>query len=603
MARRSLRDALGSADAARFVGREAERRVIDELFSPATQRRILYVHGPGGIGKSALVRAAARSAAEQGYRVEALGTRGDFRQVDERVDELVTTLEGPCCIIVDEVDLLGSELGAIRDRLLDGLAEDARLVLAGRLPPDASWRLDGIDAAFVDLAVAPLTDDDALLLLQANGVDPRRANDLVAWAHGSPLALTVAALSPDGPVGAPESATLESRLTTWIAGSSRLDVDDEVLEVAALAPVVDARIIAAALPSRPTRDAMARLAALPVVESLGNRAVLHPVLARAVEARLAEQAPERHRILRRRIVEHLGARARLGDIAALIEMSQFVTDPKLRQAISNRPSRTLFTDVPAPGEFTSFAARQGFADESDWPELSAWAETAAAYSLVARQTDRTPVMFGLFARADRVPELGPITASLRASVERSEVDPVRSFVGMVCFADVSEQLRADAARLGSGALMHLHRVPDMQAILLHFPSPDRRPIEALSALAAPLHAGLARSVAISDFRPEGAVGFVESVVLGELGFPSRPADLAALLTIDDDPARYAALTTRLDRIFDDSPTDRRLRAVAELAHLGPRRRVEEHLEALHVSRRTWFRLLREARERILDTDR
>ena len=51
--------------------------------------------------------------------------------------------------------------------------------------------------------------------------------------------------------------------------------------------------------------------------------------------------------------------------------------------------------------------------------------------------------------------------------------------------------------------------------------------------------------------------------------------------------------------FAATPEDQRLRLVIELTHLHPRRSERECLEALHVSRSTWFRLLRKARERVL----
>jgi len=112
-----------------------------------------------------------------------------------------------------------------------------------------------------------------------------------------------------------------------------------------------------------------------------------------------------------------------------------------------------------------------------------------------------------------------------------------------------------------------------------------------------------REVTVSDFRPLGAAGFVESIVLAELGAAPRSADHERLLADDDDPIRQAALRSRLDDVFDDSPGDRRLREVIELAHLGPRPSEQECLDRLHVSRRTWFRLLRTARERVVDPSR
>lgn len=600
MVTRTLRDTVADADDARFVGRSAERRVVADLFDDATPSRILYVYGPGGIGKSTLVRHAAREAKRSGFHVDMLDTRVGSQGLEASLGRFGEDQCDPRCVVLDEADLLGSELEIVRDRLVDELSASARIIFAGRRPPAPSWRTDGLDSVLVDLALLPLPEDEADQLLDAHGVEHGRIAEIIAWAQGSPLALTVAALTPPGPQTAPIDQTLEARLTSWLAGSSSLGVATDVLDVAAVAPVVDARLIAAALPGRATRDAMTRLTALPVVEMLGDRAVLHPVLASVITSRLAARTPERYRSLKKRIVEHLGARARLGDMTALIELSQFISDGPMRRAISNHPSPSLFTDVPGPGELVDFAADQGFDQGPDWSELFEFQSHGAPYRLVVRRSDRSIVLYGSFARGDAIAPVGAVTRSLDEAMASAGVDPARTFVGVVCFADASTALRGDAARLGTGALMHLHGIPDMQAVLIHFPQPDRRPLEIVSALSGPLHADLQRPVAISDYRPDGAVGFVEAVVLAELGFSAPPGDLAGLLALDADPDRQARLHARLDVVFDESEADQRLRKVIELVHLGPRQSEREALESIHVSRRTWFRLLRQARERVLD---
>ena len=56
MTTRSLRDLAAVADAERFVGRDAELQVAADVLSDASPSRLLFVHGPGGIGKSAMLR-------------------------------------------------------------------------------------------------------------------------------------------------------------------------------------------------------------------------------------------------------------------------------------------------------------------------------------------------------------------------------------------------------------------------------------------------------------------------------------------------------------------------------------------------------------------
>jgi len=51
-------------------------------------------------------------------------------------------------------------------------------------------------------------------------------------------------------------------------------------------------------------------------------------------------------------------------------------------------------------------------------------------------------------------------------------------------------------------------------------------------------------------------------------------------------------------VFGDDHDEVRLRRAIELVHLGERADEATCLEELHVSRRTWFRLLQAARERV-----
>ena len=295
----SLRDTVAAADADRFVGRSEQLRAFDELLAADTAHRVLFVHGTGGVGKSALLRAMQRRCAHRGLPAVAIDGRSPVETVFAAI---AAAAQAPVVVFIDEADALGAALPAVRDRLLDDLASTSRVVLAGRHRPDPSWRENGLDVILREAAVPPLAEDDADRLLALRGVAPDRRPEILRFAQGSPLALTVAsapaATGPGAGAGSAASAPaalgsgeLEERLTAWLTGRERLDTDAELIEVAAIAPLVDARLLAAALPGRPTREAIATLAGLAVTERVGGRVALHGVLAAAVRARLRESAP------------------------------------------------------------------------------------------------------------------------------------------------------------------------------------------------------------------------------------------------------------------------------------------------------------------------
>lgn len=295
----SLRDTVAAADADRFVGRGEQLRAFDELLAAGTAHRVLFVHGAGGVGKSALLRAMQRRCAHRGLPAVAIDGRSPVETVFAAI---AAAAQAPVVVFIDEADALGAALPAVRDRLLDDLASTSRVVLAGRHRPDPSWRENGLDVILREAAVPPLAEDDADRLLALRGVAPDRRPEILRFAQGSPLALTVAsapaATGPGAGAGSAASAPaalgsgeLEERLTAWLTGRERLDTDAELIEVAAIAPLVDAGLLAAALPGRPTREAIATLAGLAVTERVGGRVALHGVLAAAVRARLRESAP------------------------------------------------------------------------------------------------------------------------------------------------------------------------------------------------------------------------------------------------------------------------------------------------------------------------
>lgn len=355
----SLRDTVAAADADRFVGRSEQLRAFDELLAADTAHRVLFVHGAGGVGKSALLRAMQRRCAHRGLRAVAIDGRSPVETVFAAI---AAAAQAPVVVFIDEADALGAALPAVRDRLLDDLVSTSRVVLAGRHRPDPSWRENRLDVILREAAVPPLAEDDADRLLALRGVAPDRRPEILRFAQGSPLALTVAsapaATGPGAGAGSAASAPaalgsgeLEERPTAWLTGRERLDTDAELIEVAAIAPLVDARLLAAALPGRPTREAIATLAGLAVTERVGGRVALHGVLAAAVRARLRESAPQRFHALSVRIARHLGARSRLGEVGALMELSHLVDDPVLRDAISDRPGPAHFVETATAAEF------------------------------------------------------------------------------------------------------------------------------------------------------------------------------------------------------------------------------------------------------------
>ena len=79
-----LSDLAARREAERFVGRDEVLALVDGALDGRSDVRIVYLHGPGGVGKSAIVRAVGRRADEAGRPV----VRVDGRLVGPTLEHL-----------------------------------------------------------------------------------------------------------------------------------------------------------------------------------------------------------------------------------------------------------------------------------------------------------------------------------------------------------------------------------------------------------------------------------------------------------------------------------------------------------------------------------
>jgi putative protein kinase ArgK-like GTPase of G3E family len=71
----TLGQRLALQDARRFVGRERELGLLEAMLVDDPPASVAFVHGEGGIGKSALLRELARRAARHGRRARLIEGR------------------------------------------------------------------------------------------------------------------------------------------------------------------------------------------------------------------------------------------------------------------------------------------------------------------------------------------------------------------------------------------------------------------------------------------------------------------------------------------------------------------------------------------------
>jgi hypothetical protein len=187
----SLGDYIDNARRRSFVGRRPELHSFGDALRGRSGRRILFVHGPGGIGKTTLLlemRARARAAG----RVVALL---DGQEIDPSPDGFTEAVgPGGDVLLLDGYDQLAPVDGWLRREYLPALPADRVVVLAGREPPVAAWRADPGWRQVV--AVHPLDhldDADSRDLLARAGIATQLHDGLLRLGRGHPLALALLA--------------------------------------------------------------------------------------------------------------------------------------------------------------------------------------------------------------------------------------------------------------------------------------------------------------------------------------------------------------------------------------------------------------------------
>lgn len=204
-----LANRLTQARRQRFVGRSAEL----ELFHTALSREVpdfavLHLYGPGGMGKTTLLREFARIAGEMERPCVPL----DGRHMDASPPGFLTALQlalhlppetdpldaianfPNLILLLDTYELLSPLDGWLRETFLPQLPERALVIIAGRQPPPAAWRADDSWGGLMRIiSLRNLRPEESAAYLRGRGVPEDGVDQVLGVTYGHPLALSLAA--------------------------------------------------------------------------------------------------------------------------------------------------------------------------------------------------------------------------------------------------------------------------------------------------------------------------------------------------------------------------------------------------------------------------
>ncbi|MCX4904374.1 ATP-binding protein [Streptomyces sp. NBC_00878] len=405
-----------------FVGRAGELDVFRSALSgDALDLAVLYLHGPGGIGKSMLMRRFAAEARAAGRDVLEVDGRMTEPTPEAFAEEAGAVLTGErAVLLIDTFERCQGLEGWLRDRFLTDLPAGALVVIAGRLAPDAEWTSDpGWASVMRTMSLRNLTPGEAADFLHARGVPERTHGALLAFTGGHPLGLalaaTVAIQDEESPAGWEPTQNVIETLLPQLTGEVPSPTHRRALEVCAHAHVTTEALLRTVLgdAAGPT---FAWLRELPFVESARHGLFPHDVVRGALEADLRWRDPEGYADLHGRLRRHLFDRIRtVPESGMLRAVGEFLYLYRTNRYISGV---TSWRD----GEVVVHPCDR--ADRASVVELTARVEGPESAGLAQFWLDRQPEAFRVY-RSTRSGEILGFSAWLRLTEPYGEdVDPV-----------------------------------------------------------------------------------------------------------------------------------------------------------------------------------
>ena len=311
----SLAERLEIARRSHFVGRVAECALLrDALAADELPFNLLHIFGPGGIGKTSLLREYARIAKE----ASVTATYIDARNIEPSPRFFLAAiqsalgLDGPLSpqeylaaqtakhlIFIDTFELLAPLDGWLRNSFLPQMPAHMLFVFAGRTSPSTEWRSDpGWQPFLRVIQLRNLSPEESREFLTIRQISTTQNDSILDFTHGHPLALSLAAdllaQQADGifqPEEEPDMIrALVDRFVQNLPGPDYL----AALEACAMIRVTSEALLAVMLESDEVGEIFTWLRTLSFIESERRGIFPHDLAREALTVDLRWRNPDRY---------------------------------------------------------------------------------------------------------------------------------------------------------------------------------------------------------------------------------------------------------------------------------------------------------------------
>jgi len=367
----SLAERLEAARRSHLIKRTAECALFEEaLRSEELPFYVLYILGPGGVGKTTLLHEFGHLAGAAQVPHIYLDGRNlepapEFFLVNLQQAmglmppttplEGLAALPGRCVLLIDTYELLGELDRWLREEFLPKLPSNVLVVLASRNPPALEWRADpGWRQLLRVLPVRNLTLDESRSFLEKREIPVDQHGAILAFTRGHPLALALIADAfaqhPAMIFQPAEAPDIIAPLLERFIQSSPTPTHRAALEACALVRVTTEPLLAHLLDLPDAHELFIWLRGLSFVESEWRGLFPHDLAREAIIADLRWRNLDQHARLqeraRRYYMAHLTQTDSLLQQQALSDYLYLDRDnPLVRAAFSWQESGVIFIDT------------------------------------------------------------------------------------------------------------------------------------------------------------------------------------------------------------------------------------------------------------------